>query len=100
MNWPVVNIVVNVAIAVIGFLGVRWLAGLIRIAILELKEELHGTYATKDDLKRVEEKVDLANRLDRVEGLAQTTLIEIRQRNGGMTTGGTVTPLVGAGVTR
>jgi len=57
--WPIVSTVVNLLIVVLGF----WLRSTIRIAILELKEELRSTYASKDDLRHVEEKVDLSRQI-------------------------------------
>lgn len=56
--WPQISIAINVVIAVLGYLLVRWIAGQIRIAILELENRLMSLYATKVDLEAAEERLD------------------------------------------
>ena len=79
--WPLINIGLNLVIGLLGFLLVRWIAGQIRIAILELETRLTQLYATKADLAaaeaRLNEKVAIAKRLD--EGFGKT--LELLRRD-------------------
>lgn len=57
--WPILSLAANVLLALLVF-SIR---SYVRIAVLELKGELSGTYATKEDLRRVEEKTDLSKQM-------------------------------------
>lgn len=88
--WPQLSMVIELILAVLGFLLLRWVASLvqqgndkIRIAILELKDELGKTYATKDELRRVEEKVHLSGELKAGFGEVLSMISTQRRRRGG-----------------
>ncbi len=76
--WPMVSIAINVVIAVLGYLLIRWIAGQIRIAILELENRLTGVYSTKEDLaaaeRRLDEKISLKAHMDRQFAMVRAAL--------------------------
>lgn len=57
--WPILSLVANGVLALLLYS----LRSTIRIAILELKGELTDRYASKEDLSRVEQKVDLSKQM-------------------------------------
>jgi hypothetical protein len=90
-TWPVLSFGINAVLAIVGFLAIRWLGGIVksfeqslRIAILELKEELRQTYATADDLDEARQdlrrEIDMAGRLD--EGFASVAKLIVRRTPG------------------
>jgi len=59
--WPAILLIINVVQALVLY---SFRAAL-RIAILELKETLADKYATKDDLEKVMDEIDLRVAVDR-----------------------------------
>jgi hypothetical protein len=57
--WPILSLAANLLLALLLYS----LRSTIRIAILELKDELTARYASKEDLTRVEQKVDLSKQM-------------------------------------
>jgi hypothetical protein len=66
-DWVPVIIVVAQVIQVLILYAFR---ASIRIAILEAMKDVSKEYATKDDLKKVEQRIDLAGKVDR--GFSET----------------------------
>jgi hypothetical protein len=66
--WPVFSFVGNLIIGLVCWLATRWLANTIKVAILELKEELRDTYATREQVVKVEadlrREIGLAEKMD------------------------------------
>jgi hypothetical protein len=68
--WPVLSFVLQIVLGLIAWAFARYIAGLvkdltqqIRIAILELETRISDKYATKDDVRRVEEQVKLSEQM-------------------------------------
>jgi hypothetical protein len=66
--WPVLSFVGNLIIGLVCWLATRWLANTIKVAILELKEELRGTYATTQQVAKIEmdlrREIGISEKLD------------------------------------
>ncbi len=81
--WPILSLAANALMALLLYS----LRSTIRVAILELKNELTGMYATKADLEATEKRLDVKiDVVDRMENGFSKVLAQLRRRTPGEVT--------------